>query len=450
MSKQRIIWAGLCLGILGVGCKTRSTSSAGVNATTDVVGKVQKISPIDVSFLLPRAGKLTNPSAKIGAAEGNIMPKDFFTVVHDANFKEGVTKDIFGTLDEIYANTFISGIRYDPCAPQAFVAKSPGEPGTPVESCEGEFRLTAQYWNPKPANGTTNALADAGLHFVYRMEKSEAPQVLTELQDAFHQTENCRVMLNNSPNKPIGPHPCLVGLDSNESRDIDNGILFDGEKMEIFKRVKAVVLKNATASKLKGVAIMVTKKDRPPTGGTRWEWKISVVQNGKLVVVPKMFMVEQSDSSVDNVGFNASGAVGTIVPTSNGVHADVLNVLGDPTKLAADKKELGLTAANNLENPRLTKLPDLKTGERGPDCTGCHVQTMARVRLVKASDFTAVGDLPLNPMHPKSEDEYKSNGNYIVLNFGYHPVRNTNDSHPSINQRTINETYDVVRFLNSK
>jgi hypothetical protein len=145
----------------------------------------------------------------------------------------------------------------------------------------------------------------------------------------------------------------------------------------------------------------------------------------------------------------------------------------DPTAKPTTTKGpllLALEAAYASENPRLRVVqPQPHLGPDGllagvNDCSSCHVETPGRLRAAAAMQgfdeskirtrFPGVPGVT-GTMREDVRQEYlagaSTNESYVVLNMAWHtkfsPAGTPSQIFPAINQRTINETVDVVRFI---
>lgn len=98
------------------------------------------------------------------------------------------------------------------------------------------------------------------------------------------------------------------------------------------------------------------------------------------------------------------------------------------------------------------------------ECSACHIQTPGRLRAYaelglsdkKAEEmdrsfkvrYVAKKGIT-QKLHPVAKEEYIAS-NYLVLNFAWHDSFPNKRVHPSINMRAVNETAEVVRYINDE
>src|SRR5688572_8541373 len=107
----------LCLfGALAVACHS-ADDGLDDEAAADAA---DRLSPLDTAFLVPPLpdGNLQFALAETGA-KGNVLEPDDFAEIHaegEYNADDGAAAGLVGDESQIYASTFLTSFRYDPCA----------------------------------------------------------------------------------------------------------------------------------------------------------------------------------------------------------------------------------------------------------------------------------------------------------------------------------------------
>jgi hypothetical protein len=487
-----------------VACKTAAPHSRGSAVKDDGAAEafdLSKTEPMDFSFLLPQITQ-ANLDANLfirasetgqcgeGAGCGPLFSFEYLQDIAaglanrtrpEIDFNRAKGLDLDGSpekLREAYDSLFVSGLRYDPCAPTAHVARDDLSPAknkfSTNEQCEREFRLVIQRWKGgKPA--------DQGFHIGMRLTADQSRRLLGDLLKLKQFAEKNGI---STVNRPIELHAALA--DSSPIR------------VEFFNRVKKLIQRHAGDKITKAVAVMITL---PIANGTRWQWSITTrapqvlgpqtdpvvhfggkavilgtpnVKGNKFITERRTFVSETGDDTktIRAVGFEATkvGAEAqTRLDPESTVVPDLIKLsnptlVKDPQKLPDAKALEILNTAVKMENPfRATVAPRKEAAplEFVGECSACHIETPSKLRYMEVRgdvdettlsehmpslDTTITTQLPEAARSAYLKGAQNAATNYVVLNFAWHELFG-GPVHPSINQRTANEAAEVVRYI---
>lgn len=342
-----------------------------------------------------------------------------------ANFvKLPLLKDILIVQDvgAVYANSYISGIRVDACAPGVSADADPKKCGIAL------MRLVGQIFEEQ-AHGT-EAL-DFGLHLIYAIKIDEA-----FVEDLQNLKKEAKAMGVDTTGEALGVHPALRGDYRKNSKAIAWGT-----------KLKAFVLKYAGEKAQIGSSIMVTHQKN---NTLVWEWaKVPFDSATKRVLEPgdKGYDAMKPALQIGNVqgvhfshAFTAESGERAGVVSAKSTQVPELEGLLVENIPAPKDSQASYDAAYKIENPRLLSIPQ-------SDCVSCHVATSYRLfgekewgTATSPNAFPAVSGI--TGKMQKDIQDFMESELYVVLNFAYVFDR------PSISQRTVNESVEVARFLN--
>ncbi len=427
----------------------------------DDVKSGKALGAVDLAFLLPPPTKsLSNPAMP---AASYLSPAQFKTMFDAVNgFRDArVTNEDDET--KTAARLYVTGVRLDPCAPQAFSHSGSSGRKALASACHAELRLVVQPWlAPRQGDG----FEDTAIHLVYRLD---AATFLSVLKDFTAMRDRCAKRLKTATSTfPVGPHPCLANAPEADAAGFATDL--------------ALLLKKyASGGTLSGAALMVGANDGAVN---TWEFRLFVNAGGKLQKVPALPFhpaAQGSDRSVISIDEDGNAypaptssvaTSGTQLPASSiqkltralrdERQASVLS--GDA--FSSDELKQALVAAYAATNPRLNRLPELLDANPsiGLDCTSCHVQgslvtipeergTIKKLAAVNPSLYAAVKDAAYQGNVNGSNHLSASRNFYVmmvdgahsteqfVINFGYFGRQ------PSVNPRTVNEAIDAAGFL---
>lgn len=398
---------------------------------------------------------------------GPLLDPDQFAVLEASGFNSS-TMAFLG--DDVYQRLYVVGVRFDPCATQAFHAS-----GEPSESCSPQFRLVLQR------DGFLGGIPDAAIHLVYAVDdpvaavdrllalKSTCETALGEPTDAF----------------PVGPHPCLSLASPEDSRPGGSFPFLDPsgsgpmQRVEVaratMRELRDMIQSLARPEVLSAVATMVA--NGRDLSQTAWRWRAFEVEQGRIVPVP---------TSANHPGCGADEACvedamtflrveGRVAPTpttrfalpdGESLGARWLAGLADGRYDSHDDVRQGLLGAYVAENPRRSAFPQPAAfaGQTdGNDCASCHIQggiikhaIATQGHVFDASMRDAIAQVRYEPppglncqFHPGAsrnrDTQPNPNGtavSSVVINMGFE-VGNI-----ELNPRTTNEACDVAHFIN--
>ena len=351
----------------------------------------------DVSFLYPLP-TLQQRTSLLGAASkgplGMLLPKEIF---------QGLPPlDILTPNSETYHLLRVVSVRVDPCFPGLGVLDE--------AQCQNQIRLVMQPLLPDTQTEGLVA-SDEAVHLFYSLTR---PEIVLFLQSFIALREEAGVARSDGP---PGVHPALAR---------------EGVEGPFATALRARLLGQLGAGNLKRVTFMALG-----SLGQQWRFGGFDVEGATLrpMSIPLVAARDQTFTNLDLNGatFDRAG----IAPASS-IEADFYLLL-DPLRFEAASKQQRLTAYNSalrIENPRLYS-PDTL------DCATCHAAPGARTYAERTfglspSDAHDRYEPPAGsvgvPAKARSTNELRA--------FGYFGLR------PSVSQRTIHETTEVVEYVN--
>jgi hypothetical protein len=441
---------------------------------------------------------------------GPILSAAYFKQIVEKVPRYKETKDMFTdfrgnpvgrSVEQAYNNLFISAFRYDPCAPAAHKAKDGPGNFSKDNQCEAELRFVVQHWdeNGKPA--------DQGLHIGVNLTKEESHALLAELI-ALKQFAASKGI--NTNGVPIGIHPAMDPSKASAAvaKKFFNKVKKISKDFSGTAITKGVATFITLARKDGGVRwqwALTAQPQKKQVGSDpeKFVFGPQVVSVGAPNIQGAGLGKFGPSVGIEVFRDKDNNRVSEVVPSS--LTADPLSDLANtilftkggnksPTDQIKDLDGKPLTAFNAktgkqqpitinsligfslaVENPRITFLkprpndPDL--GGFIGECSACHIQTPGRLRLYQALGINSQAEAALEAKVPTKykapsgitatmlnivREEYQSSnpnsleGNYVFLNMGWHDSFANKRNHPSINMRTINETAEVVHYINNK
>lgn len=458
------------------GSQTRDESGKGKADEIDTV----TLSPVDVSFLIPPPPAGEHLSPEIRLDEGPFLDRSRFHTMFEAQGEFRNARGFFGDERDTFERFFVTGVRFDPCAPQAF------HHGSDEASfdCRAELRLVVQPWIPTDTDCPVcgDGFDDAASHLIYRID-ADIDEVVDDLI-VIRDSCNERLQGSSTASSRVGPHPCLTGLNSTGEERKRAQDFLDAQ-------IRPFLKKYATVDRLAGTAAMLGAKDEFDDLANAWEFRLFVNGPGGLSQIPALPHNPSDDSSVMIVAEDSTTfpPPTTEIQTADGasigaqLHPDgsqrqvfAMQELSRATRHSNFEDQVfdgtifedplfahGLVSAYAAANPRLNHLPDAKTGMGGLDCATCHTQGSLTTILeeqgvierlesqnpelfarIRANAFRGLQN-PKDTMLPETRDYYLSmlerTTEQFVINFGYF------EQHPSVSPRTVNETLDVVEYM---
>lgn len=362
-----------------------------------------KFDTFDVSVLYPLPevnhwNDLLSPTTAT-----NLLPFEYF---------ENITFLMNRPNDLTYPLLRVVGVRIDPCFME----------GRGPLRCECQIRF---IWQPLAKTDVETTTADATLHVFFRLDDSEFDMLVKKLSDLkgryFHDYPDHGLTA-------LSIHPLLkkYGLRSAYAREL-NGIFLDTIKDKEMKRI--------TFMKLKGVNDI-------------WVFGGFNIKHGAFtqMQIPRIDEAAIQQDFINSMAMNNNPTkfMGGIFPSS------------DPNQLfniiAKDSFEIDSTREIEIRD-MVREIADFEHPQRhNPttlDCVTCHLaNTMRSWSNINFRELNLQEDYDqnkyLNSNFNLTNASEKQGQTNIVRMFGYF------DEKPFIAQRTINESAEVARFLNSK
>lgn len=352
----------------------------------------------DVSFLYPLP-ELRLRLSLLGANEtgprGPLLPQEVVRSLPPL--------DTLQTNDDLYYLFRVLSVRIDPCFPGLGVKEE--------RDCKNQIRLVMQpvVLEVRGAGLTTMDLA---LHLFYTLGRDELAGFLQELTDLRAAAGIARA------DGPVGVHRALAK---------------EGIEGPFAKAFRTLLLDHAGKDNLTRVTFMGVEQV-----GQIWRFGGFDLDGGKATAmsIPLVNVNEQifQNRDLDGATFTAAG---TSPPSPS---EDDIRLLFDPVALASatdDARRAAYRHALRIENPK-TSSPETI------DCATCHVAMAARRFVEKTYGLSADG-VPERYVHPRGmplDGATVARTNELRA-FGYL------DARPSISQRTVNETAEVVLHVNT-
>jgi hypothetical protein len=306
-----------------------------------------------------------------------------------------------------YPSAAVVALRFDPC----FL-----EPGS--DECQAQIRLVAQ-----PAfvfNGPA-LMEDTAVHLFYELDGAAAMEVVDELLAL-------KALSPVSTDGPLGVHPALVaeGLDG-----------------EFGRALRRLVVDHCREDNLVRITVNTFAFDN-------WGFLAFDFDGGELAPRQLVGLAEPSTSQSwirQAQGDDLDDPSGLILPAPAEGFTYFLSAAnwGDDGPLDPEAAAEAAAALLRLENPRARSTEEA-------DCVSCHLATQARLFAEPRGVVFDGPDLYIPPPGLDTtliiEPEIQGSlGN--TISFGWHLNRFGSDQvvMPSISQRVINESAEVIRHL---
>ena len=353
----------------------------------------------DVSFLYPIPTEPKQRLSLLGANDsggrGDLLPMDVLRALPPLD-------TIQPNSDSYYLLRVVS-VRVDPCFPGLDV-KDEGD-------CKNQVRLVMQpvVLKAKEPGLTTMDLA---VHLFYELTREQIAGLLQELTEL---REGSKIERSDGP---VGVHPALVR---------------EGIEGRFASAVRSLLLANVGRENLTRVTFMGVEQV-----GQVWRFGGFDIEGGKLVPmrIPLVEVTEETFQNRDLRGatFDSSSTA----PLSPAV--DDIRLLFDPAALSAatnDQRRAAYQHALRIENPTIHSPVTM-------DCATCHITMAARRFAERAYGLSPDGfaDVYSHPRNLPLEGATVAMTNELRA-FGYFNDR------PSISQRAVNETAQVVEHVNT-
>jgi hypothetical protein len=417
----------------------------------------------------------------------------------------------FAKIDKIWREElFVSAVRYDPCAPTAHTAFDP--PTQPfsdlAKQCDPEFRLVVQHWvDGKPADAGFHVggrLTSAG-------SKAALAQLI-ELKEAFRgRVRTDRVPIGRHPalELPSTEAEAFSRIKKIVKRFSGSAVT---KGIAVFVTLDAPALpaqghrpalKAGTRwqwafTSRNDITVLSDSAEDPTVvfSGQVTTFGVPNVQGNQMLEINQTLHTPGGDTQAPSLGVLAANldaqgitrSVGFEVRASEAgnVHYALLSPTSsaktDLVRLDSDFAVKGkklddqagpsdgadspktirdlLDLAVGMENPMRTFVAPRREGIQDGfvgECSTCHIETPGKMRYLKAAGMTEEqlslpsryqGTVGVTEMIKESRDAYESN-DYVLLNMSYHDTFKMG-VHMSVNQRVINETAEVVRFIRAE
>ena len=363
----------------------------------------------DLTEVMPLAKTQADFDAYLAAtasgAKGTLLPKTpYTTLIPDPTGKGGVGSDVSMT----YANLRVVGVRFDPCFAQIGAITDPSQ-------CDNQIRLVLQ--DLSFASGATSAI-DGAVHAFYRVDRAELTKTIREIINLRKANGQTKTM------GPLAAHPLVVkqGLAGAYAAGLEK-----------------IILEHCGSDNLIRFTHFQSGNLQTVWGFTGFDLAGS---KATPMVVPTL--PNKSVSSSFFAGFGAPIAGGFTPETTSGddvaVLVNVTNAKAATKTAAQDAYEASL----RIENPNFHSPNTI-------DCASCHVAEGARL---------LVGEDVLHLTIDDAADAFAADARYVSKtnmkatttprnqSFNVHMLSYKNQD-LLIGQRVINETANVVAYVNS-
>ena len=350
----------------------------------------------DVSILmpLPQIGdwnQLPKPDTEGG--KGILLPREIFNQIPQLL--------AFAPNDDIYSAMHAVGIRIDPCFTEGH---------GPVK-CQTQIRL---IWQPLSNADTETSTFDASLHTFYQLTETEFKSLVTEIRK-FKSTTG------NSGDEPLGINPTIKSQG------------FAGAYYTQLIKIIYSFIGEGNFSRVTFMQLSMT--------GNVWVFGGFDFTNGELkpILIPRIDSVKQTFRN--NAAPRPIWFTGGITPEPS--QPENLNILTrDSRKLAPQDEAAIIEAAKSafkFENPKLHNPGTV-------DCVSCHVAQPAKIWALRQYPWLQLDTLSRDLIYSsklnilnRSPMQIHTN---ILRSFGYFM------NMPFVAQRTINESAEVVNYIN--
>ncbi len=416
----------------------------------------KKFSPSDVSFFLPIP--LTAPQS-INILE-KFEGKSLFSTKLWGQLKQ-VPNGLLTTTSMIGSpfnpqDFFLTSFRYSPCEPHIFKDMDP-------KKCKlSVLRIVAQSFSSEGSNPPSffskkwglidpeRYFHDSALHLIYIIPKAQTKKIEKAL--LMLKAKGKEITGKSTKGTYLGVHPGLKALD-----DLKASAKQKKDSLKFFALLKKTIYSMASTKNLFAVSEM-----RGTRNASLGQWifagNLRDMKSGKLIPQNISGLKKGEERKTHVVSF-AKG-----VPLNPTFLVDRKKVGPVDDKMAPETgkgNELdGLKRTLKILNPEQTVIV------KG-DCVSCHMATpilsrrvndkgqnlglsasqLKQLEAFRYSPKLSGEKLTLNPDHLKIRAN-KKNGTFLILNFGRCSGRKTNQK-LCISQRTLNETLQVIKFLNN-
>ena len=374
----------------------------------------------DVSFLFPKKFGRGDSYPKITASA--LSRKD-----GQAIFPQGVFDDIFANLKSLATGDQslleahrsrdlwqIQSFRVDPCAPSFYHGADQSEEAAHAATCLVQIRLILQPVRVLPGGGFTGKehAADFAIHALYSVATGSVPAALIEGISALKAASPAR-----TSGAPLGIHPGLLTE------------LNAGPTTAFGDAVTDFVLSNVRAADISSIAVFEgANLDAEPwvmfegtvasTLAGDWHWTVRPLVNAGSEPVMRL------------------GGIAHFTATTTKADGKSMHDAKAQPNAPANPQVIHF-----IENPANANTQNM-------DCVSCHLSTSygQRINVPPGPDrfrpkpgVTGYADEPFNGLWRGLQV-----GDKNFRNFGYFQTK------ASVSQRTVNETAEVVDFLNRK
>lgn len=359
----------------------------------------------DVSVLLPLPSTENwdlLPQATTTAAAGILLPQEYIERL--PALLQGVKNS------KLYPDLRVLGIRIDPCFMEGL---------TPTR-CQPQIRMV---WQPLLIiNGRTNTL-DVTLHSFYRLSDDEFPELVAALKKIKGEHTDSTSVKKSLITMGVNPLLAAQGLDGDYA-----------------KKFFQTIFQYAGQERLARVTFMSLFGRE-----TVWFFGGLDIRNGEATAIriPRLDPARNTIQQFANVvAPNPTWFRGGMFPVPQG-EENLTLLIEDSRKLSPDHEEdiiKATRAAFRFENPKLHNPGTV-------DCVSCHVAQPAKVWAIRQYPWLSLEQASSDDSYYTPEINLKNmsplqDRTNIARMFGYFTDQ------PFVAQRTINETAEVVKFIN--
>jgi hypothetical protein len=431
--KKLSLGLGLLLGASVAACAMSNDDNAASGpARDDELNESKALGMTDATILYPTPEKwdfvddMLGPSSE--DARGELLPASLFAQIAELPAPKMIGPDgnevdpqkkLLAKWADNFAYLRFVGIRLDPCF---------GETSNlGATNCLTTIRLVGQFLFPRAQNDSRPMFdSNASVHLFYKLSQSDFAALAKEM-----------LALRISTGLPL-----QKALVSPQQDGVHPTLKEQGLRGAYATALKAIILKYAGAETLDRIALSV--EDRVGTGGgyynqqqvpdTRWVFGGFEHRNGSLVPLNIGSLgdytgLQTVDSFPTRRGDKNLVTVSPAITVSDDILGAFNPVKQENGSFALTDREKGRDAARKLQNPN-----DYTT--KNADCVSCH---MAKQALILPANQPS-SDLDFKSYTFRLDRTHESLGPFRM--FGWEQGR------PIISARVVNETANVLEFLN--
>lgn len=432
-----------------VACATAASDLDGQEEAVSQADLDRLLDVNDVSILFSFDQQAKSLTPAIGIDEGNLWKPAHYRQVlafaHDVGIRGTIDEEGFPIREADRPKWQIYGMRFDPCAPGlAVVRKDASLPAAEQRfggKCLVQLRLMAQ---PLFDQNDSFIPDDYAAHLTYTLAQVPAAEVATNpvVQAMVNRLVAIKQLAGNTAGKPLGVHPALASKTPATAK--------------VARAIHDFILDAAQGKVLAGQVVPVARKIafmglRPGRG--EWTFLAGEVDPKSDQWLPNKSLPATAapSQSLDQVGQEDINDAFSVNPKPKNAVASTAKLFDDENApVSVDDVKQAFT----VEDP--AKVDFFNT-----DCVSCHSST-PRLKHVQISEPSTTPGAEPTPRKVGTGPEMAArmpvpsfitgfaatdqlqDTAWNVHNFSY------NSQFPSVSGRAVNETIEVVRFINEE